>query len=272
VLGEVVGADEGQDVCLQRLEVRVVEGLGGGVLDGAVHPPGLTVGPGMVGSGQAVLDAVFVADPIEDVPGEVPAGRGIRREGGAVAGQHGVDLVGEGLDHSAQERGAVQLRVGVEEGDVGELGDPVDGQGHVEPAPGEAQLADVDADVADRGIGEATALGGLLVVAGQAGDAVAREAAVKRGATEAWDGFTQAAQDIIERQEGSPSGLDDDRLLGFGQGAAAGPRWPHRRVEGGGPPAPLGDGLGVQPVAGGQGAGALFRRLELGSNTRRRPG
>jgi hypothetical protein len=39
-----------------------------------------------------------------------------------------------------------------------------------------------------------------------------------------------------------------------------------------GAPAPLCHRLGTQTVAGGQGVGALFRCLELGSNTRRRAG
>src|SRR4028118_2031249 len=56
VLGEVVGPDEGENMRLQRLEARVVEGLGGGVLDGAVHPLRLAIRPGMVGL--PVFDAV----------------------------------------------------------------------------------------------------------------------------------------------------------------------------------------------------------------------
>jgi hypothetical protein len=39
VLGEVVGPDEGLDVRLQRLEARVVEGLDGGLLEGALGMP-----------------------------------------------------------------------------------------------------------------------------------------------------------------------------------------------------------------------------------------
>src|SRR5215210_8897933 len=58
VLGEVAGPDEGEDMRLQRLEARVVEGLDGGLLDGAVHPFCLTVGPRMVRLGEPVLDAV----------------------------------------------------------------------------------------------------------------------------------------------------------------------------------------------------------------------
>src|SRR5215217_7180729 len=68
VLGEVVGPHEGEDMRLQRLEAGVVEGLDGGLLDGAVHPLRLTIGPRVVGLGQPVLDAVLAADAVEDVP------------------------------------------------------------------------------------------------------------------------------------------------------------------------------------------------------------
>ena len=37
------------------------------VLDRAVHSLDLPIGPGMVHLGQAMIDVVFVADPIEDV-------------------------------------------------------------------------------------------------------------------------------------------------------------------------------------------------------------
>ena len=47
-----------------------MEGLDGGVFDGSVHPLGLTVGPGVVGLGQPVLDLVLGADAIEDVAAE----------------------------------------------------------------------------------------------------------------------------------------------------------------------------------------------------------
>src|SRR4051794_4601784 len=66
--------------------------------------------------------------------------------------------------------------------------------------------------------------------------------------------------------------LDENGLLGLGQNRAAGPSWPHRLIGGGGALAPLLDRLGVQPVTGGEDAGRLLRRLELGSNARRRAG
>src|ERR671936_298733 len=70
VLGEVVGRDEGLDVRGEALQRLVVEGLHGGLLDGAVHPLGLTVGPGVIRLGQLVRDAVLAADPVEGMPAQ----------------------------------------------------------------------------------------------------------------------------------------------------------------------------------------------------------
>ena len=62
VLGEGVGHDKGHDLHHERTEPDVVEGLDVGMADGAVHPLGLAVGPGMIGLGQPMLDVVRVAD------------------------------------------------------------------------------------------------------------------------------------------------------------------------------------------------------------------
>jgi hypothetical protein len=226
-----------------------------------------------------VPDAVLVADPVEDVAAEdglqlrvaaaVPGQVGGRHAG---VGQHGVQLVGEHLHDLAQEGGAVGLRMGIEEGDVGELGHPVDREEHEQPALGQAQLADVEVDVADPGFGEALALGRFLLAMGQPGDAVADEAAVQGAAREPWDGRAQAAQDIVERQQRPPPELDHDGFVGFGQDRAARSRRSHRLISRGAALAPFGDRLRVQAVAGGQAAGRLLRPWELGSNPRRRAG
>ena len=276
MLGEVVGAHESLNVGLERLGIGVVERLDRGLFHGAVHPLGLAVRPGMVGLGQPVLDAVLAADAVEDMP-HPPCYRpapvlGQVGEGHPVVGQDRVQPVGEGGHDLAQESGAVQFGVGVEEGDVGELRDPVDGQEHKKLALSQPELADVDVDVADPGFGEPLALGSLFVIPRQAGDAVPLQAAVQGAAAEGRDGLAQAAEDVVERQQGASPELDDDRLLGLGQHGAARPAWPHRLVGGRGAPAPFGDRLRVQPVTGGQGAGRRLRRLELGSNTRRRAG
>jgi predicted RNA methylase len=64
----VVGVDEQLQVRPELFVGLVVIALDRGVLDGAVHPLDLTVGPGMVGLGQTMLDAVLVADAVEHVP------------------------------------------------------------------------------------------------------------------------------------------------------------------------------------------------------------
>ena len=69
-----------------------------------------------------------------------------------------MDSIGEGGHDLAEKGGAVQLGRRIQKGDVGELGDPVDGEEHEELAVGQAQFADVDMDVADGGLGEALAL------------------------------------------------------------------------------------------------------------------
>jgi hypothetical protein len=155
---------------------------------------------------------------------------------------------------------------------VDELRDAVDRQEQEELALRQAQLADVDVHVADLGLGEALALGSFLCALGQPGDAVALQAAMQGAAGQLGDGLAQATQDIVQRQEGAPAELDDDRLLGLSEHRAPGPRRSHPRVGRGPAPTPLGDGLRVQPVAGGQAAGRRLRRLELGSNSRRRAG
>src|SRR3546814_1681211 len=51
----------------QFIDRRVTEGFDGGLLDGAHHPFGLAVGPWVIGLGEAMLDAVLLADTAEDM-------------------------------------------------------------------------------------------------------------------------------------------------------------------------------------------------------------
>jgi hypothetical protein len=79
--------------------------------------------------------------------------------------------------------------------DVGELGNPVDGEEHDELAVGVAQLAAIDVNVADLvGLEPLALLSGLLDR--QQGDAVALQASVQGAATEVRDRVSQATQDI----------------------------------------------------------------------------
>ena len=96
--GEVISCDEVGQVCF-KLMVRVIEvTFDRCVLDGAVHPLDLAVGPGMIGFGEPVFDAVAVTDSVEGmsteasrwpltVPWQI-------RELDSVVGEHRMDAVG----------------------------------------------------------------------------------------------------------------------------------------------------------------------------------
>src|SRR3954451_6420966 len=99
---------------------------------------------------------------------------------------------------------------------VGELAHAIDCQEHVELAFCQAQVAVVDVDVADLGLGKAPALGGLLSAFGQSRDAVAHETAVKGAAGQLGDALAQAAQNVIQGKERAAPELDDDGLLSLG--------------------------------------------------------
>ena len=85
----------------------VMEAFDGGVLDGAVHPLHLAVGPRVLHLGEAMLDPVLPAPHVEHVR-HVPSCRtiGVARGKGeldAIDGKHGVDLVGHGVDQGREE-------------------------------------------------------------------------------------------------------------------------------------------------------------------------
>jgi len=64
---EIVGADEGREVASELIVAAIVVTLDGRALDGAVHPLDLTVGPPMLGFGQAMLDAELRAGVLESM-------------------------------------------------------------------------------------------------------------------------------------------------------------------------------------------------------------
>ena len=91
--------------------VVIVEAFDGGILDRAVHPFDLAIGPGVLDLGQAVLDPVLFAAHVEHVCDE-GCGRAVgvaRREGelDAIVSEDGVDLVGNRLDQRDEEGEAV---------------------------------------------------------------------------------------------------------------------------------------------------------------------
>ena len=89
---EVVGGDEVLEVPPELFVAVVVEAFDGRVLDGAVHPFDLTIGPGMVDAGEAVLDAMLLASHGEHM-GHVPGCGSVgvtwcKAELDAVVGEH----------------------------------------------------------------------------------------------------------------------------------------------------------------------------------------
>jgi hypothetical protein len=105
-LAEVVGGDEVVEVLPELYVAVVMIAVDGSVLDGAVHPLDLAVGPGVVDAGEAVLDAMLLASHGEHVSHVSSCGsvRVARREAelDAVIGEHGVDAVGHGGDEGCE--------------------------------------------------------------------------------------------------------------------------------------------------------------------------
>jgi len=129
--------------------VIVVEALDGGILDGPVHALDLSVGPWMLNPGEPVLDAVLVADPVEDVVESVFVA-GLIGELDAVVGQHRMDGVGSGCDEIAQELGCIHLAgFGIELSES-EPGRAVNRYKEIQLAFGRLHLGNVDVEVADR--------------------------------------------------------------------------------------------------------------------------
>jgi hypothetical protein len=58
---------------LEALDLWVVDQLDGRILDGAVRPFGLAVGPRMIRLSEPVFDAELDADAVENVRGKKPA-------------------------------------------------------------------------------------------------------------------------------------------------------------------------------------------------------
>jgi len=85
-----------------------VVSLDGGVLDGAVHPLDLPVGPPVVWLGEPVLDAMLAADLVEALDTQ-PSGGSIpvawqAGELDAIVSQDGVQIVGHSFERGFHER------------------------------------------------------------------------------------------------------------------------------------------------------------------------
>src|SRR6266446_6599934 len=252
MLGKVVSGDEGENVGLEAIEGIVVEGFDRGVLDRSVHALGLTIGPWVVGLSEPVFDTMFAANAVE--PMAAKSGRwsvSVLRQIGerdAVVGQDRVNPVRK-CGHDTTEESRSGARIGcLMELDVGELGNSIDGEEHVQLALGKTQFTRVDVDVTDLRLGEAPALHGILLTSRQARDAVPLEAAMQSTAGELRDCLTKATEHVIEWQQRAASELDNHRFLDLRKYRAVGIARSHRGINGRGALLPLGDRLRVQPI------------------------
>lgn len=184
--------------------VVIVEALDGGVLDRAVHPFDLAIGPGVPDLGEAVLDPVLFAAHVEHVcyesccravgvarrEGELDAPRHCLsdqwRSNGSI-GEDGVDLVGNRLDQRDEEgRGGDPVGLFLQP-EKGKFARAVNGYEEVELAFGGLHLSDVDVEVADRVALELLLRGDVARDLRQARDVMALQAAMQRRAAQMRD-------------------------------------------------------------------------------------
>lgn len=97
--------------------------------------------------------------------------------------------------------------------DVGELRDAIDSQEHMDLAVGRPQLAAVDVDVADLGLGKATSFRCFVVGARQARDAVTLETSMEATSRERGDALPQVSEEVVEGEQRPASELDYERLF-----------------------------------------------------------
>ncbi|GHB13902.1 hypothetical protein GCM10007159_40300 [Modicisalibacter luteus] len=169
--GTVIGPQVIIQVGLELTQRGVMERPGRCLLDGAVHPFHLSVGPGVEGLRQPMLDTVAVTDDIEDMwlVGFCP---GLLRELHPIVRQHRMDAVRQGLQRIFEEVGGdLPRHLSIQLG-MNEPGGPVHGDEQVGLALTRADFTDIDVQVADRVTLERLFLAFLVASPWQLADAV----------------------------------------------------------------------------------------------------
>ena len=149
----IVGVDEDLEVPPELVMAIVVVAFDGGVLDGAVHPLDLAVGPRMVRLGEPVFDTVLATDLVEAVDAHacgpaIPVLRQVSKLD-AIIREDGVQVVGDCFDQRFQERDGGRSVSLVVKLDEGELRGAIDPDVGMELASFGTNLGDVDMEVAD---------------------------------------------------------------------------------------------------------------------------
>ena len=186
--GEVVGCDEVRQVRFELFVGVIEEAFDGGFLDGPVHAFDLSVGPGMVGSGQTVADAMTKTNAIEGMstPSRRKPSTVFRQVGelDSVVGEHGVDTIRNGFDECFEE-GSGRLHIGLfHEFHHGKLRGPVDGHEEVEFAFGRSHFGQIDMEEADRIGVELLSPGLVSLDLRQPADAMPFQATLQRRASQ----------------------------------------------------------------------------------------
>ena len=244
----------------------VVVSAHGGFFEGTVHALDLAIGPGMIGFGKAVVDAVLGTSefksmsPEDFAPGQseldVGSGGASVAWGGemsAVVREDGVDAIRNEFDELLEElrsRPTIGLRDELSEG---ELGSAINGDEEMKLAFCGAHFGEIEMEVTD-GIGfELFPLWAWSMQVWQATDPMALEAPMKRGAGQLRNGGLKCIKTIIQRQERVLAKGDRDRLLLPGEGGGSRLLWPHGSIFHRSAFAPFGDGLGIDAVTLGEG-------------------
>ena len=159
IIGVDGALEEGVSLFVGEELVFAGVGAGGGVLaqglgEASVEAFGDTVGRGMEGFGQAVFDAVGMAELVEGMPaGGFAQGLAFHIDGeavgelGAIVGEDGVDRMGEGLEEALEAGGDGVGVAALGNLDVDEAGGAIDGDediGGLALQPGKVLEVDVD--------------------------------------------------------------------------------------------------------------------------------
>jgi|SRR5579859_187106 len=102
-------------VCTKLGVAVVMEVVNGGLFDGAIHTFDLSVGPGMPGLCEAMIDSVQKTDPVEGVSAETSRAAftifGQIGELDSVVGEYGMNAIRNGC-HQGQKKGCGCLHIG----------------------------------------------------------------------------------------------------------------------------------------------------------------
>ena len=235
----------------------VIKLLDGGFFQGSVHALDLSVGPGMVDLGQAVLDAICHADAVEDVLEGVAVPL-VVAELDAVVGEDRVDRVRYGCDQVAQELSGFHLAGRTVQFGIDELRGAVDSHEQAQLAFFGADLGDVHMKITDR-IGLELLLPGGLVAFDlrQAANAVPLQAAMQGRSGQRGDRGLKRIKTVVQRKQRVLAEGNNKSFLFRAKNGGARLAGAHPRILGRLPLPPLRNCLRVDAIPGRQTVQAL---------------